>query len=152
MFVYQNKLGKIEKELLGEDFEMFFANDDEITDEMTDDEIEEVKERNEEHKRQREELGFDEKQLWSLDITMAYFIYPRLKEFSENLHGYPAELGEEMWRTYLDNMVFAFELILREQKKDISNEELDYLWSDEVQGKIQDGLELFGKYFKHLWT
>lgn len=32
-------------------------------------------------RKQRDERGFDDTELWNLDVTMAKFILPRLKEF-----------------------------------------------------------------------
>lgn len=36
--------------------------------------------------KQREKDGFDETELWNLDITIARFILPRLKSFKEYTH------------------------------------------------------------------
>ena len=73
------------------------------------------------------------------------------------------------WDAVLDKMIFAFEYILDESwqdacctgefdtTKDIGQEgwagtyKCDYTAMNKVQEQIQEGLELFGKHYVHLW-
>lgn len=114
---------------------------------------------------------------WALDYTIAEFVLPRLKLFKEKTLGYPGT-GEantpEKWDAILDKIMFSFELILNEDTWEIGDPEYDYLcymsedMSDEDREKskevsdkyfeevkrreqiIQEGLDLFAKWFRHL--
>lgn len=101
--------------------------------------------------------GFDPKELWSLDHTMAKWVIPRLKRLKETKHGvphiegFPVEHDEEsfdeqcrVWYSYLDKMIEAFTLILKEFD-DVSVEEMK-----DNDKKIEEGLFLFAKYYRHL--
>lgn len=85
--------------------------------------------------------GFDKSECWNLDYTFSMFILPRLKYFRENTISYPDEqMGFDGWMEILDKMIYAFERITED---DITEtKEFD---------KVQEGLDLFGKYFRHLW-
>lgn len=114
---------------------------------------------------------------WALDYTIAEFVLPRLKLFKEKTLGYPGT-GEadtpEKWDAILDKIMFSFELILNEDTWEIGDPEYDYLCyisenmtdedrekSKEVSDKyfgevkrreqiIQEGLDLFAKWFRYL--
>ena len=109
----------------------------------------EDKKRQEEYKKQREERGFDDTELWNLDVTFASFIVPRLKAFREKTISYPNEFNNiNEWNKILDDMIEGFELW-------INHFDWDFL-SDKntVNGnnkKVNDALELFSKYFRDLW-
>lgn len=79
------------------------------------------------------------KETWSLDWTIANFVYPRLKLFKKLNNGHPTNLSMEEWDEILDKMIFSFE----ELKKDF------VVCKDEQ--KIQEGLGLFAKYYRELW-
>lgn len=79
----------------------------------------------------------DPKELWNLDATIAKFVLPRLKLFKENLNGYPADLSFEKWGEILDKMIYSMEKVY----KNCTDEDV----------KIQEGLDLFAKYFRSLW-
>ena len=114
---------------------------------------------------------------WALDYTIAEFALPRLKLYKEKTLAYPGT-GEadtpEKWDAILDKIMFSFELILNEDTWEIGDPEYDYLcyisedMSDEDREKskevsdkyfgevkrreqiIQEGLDLFAKWFRHL--
>ena len=96
--------------------------------------------------RQRKKLGFDDRDLWSLDHTIAKFVLPRLIRFKEAKCGHPGNLTMEQWTKILDQMIWSMQAIIDE-------------WEGEsVQGllichekKVNKGITLFGKYFRHLW-
>lgn len=100
--------------------------------------------RYEQQLKQIKSRGFCDAELWSLDSTIAEFILPRLIEFRKELVGYPGNLTSESWAEILDKMIWSFENL----------EDLD--WPDgkdeEYNRKFQEGLELFGKYFRDLWN
>lgn len=95
---------------------------------------------------QRLTRGWDDSDTWSLDTTIAEFTLPRLKRFKELNIGHPPELTSEEWDAILDKTIKAMELIATEW---------DYkpctLSVSEEEVIIQEGLDLFGKYFRHLW-
>ena len=88
---------------------------------------------------QRGERGFDNTELWNLDVTIARFVLPRLKAFAADLHGCPASLTLETWGTSLAKMIVSFELCSA----------VDFMTAEQEQ-LISDGLDLFRKYFHHL--
>lgn len=90
--------------------------------------------------------GFTDEEIWNLDHTAAEWLIPRLKYLKENTCGYPPDFesfGE--WLKILQKMIDAFELYLEDE------------WPDdpEVMKKqneiIEEGMQLFGKYFRNLW-
>ena len=91
--------------------------------------------------KQRAERGFDNTELWNLDVSIARFVLPRLKAFAEDLHGYPADLTEETWKAELNKMIAAFEL---------STEVFSP--TDEQSVAIEAGLDSFREHFHSLWS
>lgn len=104
--------------------------------------------------------GFDDTTSWNLDWRISQFILPRLKHFrtmerigipslmfnesdgdtdSDELH--QKKLAE--WNIILDKMILAFENIIQDD------------WDRETykqrQAEIEEGLQLFSKYFQGLW-
>ena len=92
---------------------------------------------------QKIKCKFSDRELWNLDYTIAEFVYPRLKAFANRNYANPSELTPEQWEEKLGKMVRAFELIVNEDEHDPTNEEWD---------EIEKGLELFGYWFRSLWT
>ena len=93
--------------------------------------------------------GWSDKDTWNLDYTIAEFALPRLRRFKEVTNGYPGELSEELWDEILDKMIFSLEYTVKEFRMEDEYTDLEFLKS---QGeKVQEGLELFGKYFRDLW-
>lgn len=104
--------------------------------------------------------GFDERDLWSLDYTLAKWILPRLIKFKEvadggipcNLENHnlgPDYTSEEFlkakqeWRYVQNKIISAFRLII----KDVDGSIL----SEEEQKEMDEGLDLFRKYLRNLW-
>ena len=86
-------------------------------------------------KKQRLERGFDDTELWNLDMTILKFILPRLKLFKEKTGNYPPELkSAEEWDACIDKMIKSIESIL----------------TDSFDADFE-GFELFKKYFLDLW-
>lgn len=70
-------------------------------------------------KQQRVERGFDDTECWNLDYTIAAFILPRLKVFKQDTNGYPGVEPmdtPEKWDAALDEMIWAFDYIVNEDK------------------------------------
>lgn len=100
------------------------------------------------------------KETWDLSYTIAEFIIPRLKYFKEKSCCYPGT-GEmntpEKWDAALDKMIHAFELTLMTDDYygvwDINTQpykEAKHL-IDQKQAEVDEGLQLFGKWFQALW-
>lgn len=86
--------------------------------------------------------GFSDGDLWDLDVHLAKIILPRLIYFRKQpLMSYPIGLTEDEWLEILDKMIFAFATVV-EGPWDVEPSD----WDD-----VQEGLDLFGKWFTHLW-
>jgi hypothetical protein len=83
--------------------------------------------------KQREERGFDDTELWSLDLTIARFLLPRLKALRE--------LSPSVSEEEIDRMIAAFEEILSE----------DHMIGVQTP-QIRDGLAAFADNFQKLWN
>jgi len=90
---------------------------------------------------------------WNLDMTLSALILLRLIYFRDNHSGAPSclfeydefdhikeEDGFKKWNEILDKMIWAFYLYIKEE---------DY--NEENGRQIDEGLELFAKYFRDLW-
>lgn len=85
---------------------------------------------------QRRAMGFDNSDLWSLDVTLAEFILPRLKAFRDNHMSHPVNLTYDEWNVILDKMIVSFEVAC------IGNWRYD---------DVDEGFKLFGEYYMDLW-
>lgn len=102
-------------------------------------------------KKKAEMHSYPEVEMWNLDNTIAAFIAPRLGEFlkfyaplatpGSIVEKYGDEKANLEWRRILRKMKYSFECL---SSNIIYREEDD-------QEKIQEGLELFVKYFRDLW-
>lgn len=114
-------------------------------------------------KRNKEDKeGFCDYEFYSLDYSMALYIYPRLCQFKEKYakYGTPGclcidEEGNDIkdrdthkeWLEILDKMILSFQYIIKEPE----TEEWKSLGYQEQSKIIQEGLELFAKYYRDLW-
>lgn len=92
---------------------------------------------------QRKTRGFDDSELWSLDCTICKFIAPRLKAFIEKYTEFcPSMFMDDPseWVDILNKMLYAFE-----------HYDVHYKLEDDAD-KIDEGLDLFRKYFNSLWS
>lgn len=99
---------------------------------------------------QRRIRGYDDSDIWNLDKTLSEYILPRLKAFVPT-SGYPGilkhthgDMAEQVWESYLSDMIYAFECNLQEWNYDV-NSSFDY-------DRINRGFELFGRYYQFLWN
>lgn len=94
---------------------------------------------------------------WNLSNHMAWVIYPKLVRFKRSeRHGVPGfyedrgiTFEEEIaaWEVDLDKMIYSFQEI-------VYDETPDFKTSEEIEAyhnRIQEGLDLFGKYYRGLW-
>lgn len=98
--------------------------------------------------------GFFFEECWNLEMTLAALILPRLIHFRDNHCGTPGcvfeydergnilneEEGYQKWEEILDKMIWAFYLYIKEED-----------CNEENNKQIDEGLELFAKYFRTLW-
>ena len=119
-------------------------------------------------------LYVNPKETWSLDITFAKYIIPRSKKFKELNNGYPGieEVNTpEKWDEALDKMIQAFEYVIDWDEYWLDDPRYDYtdimfgddkeLYESIVENKrmedirrltaINEGLQLFAKYYMSLW-
>ncbi len=122
------KIYHYEKEL-GLNERMFFWEEDQMLDD----------DRQDFWKEQKEKYGFDERETWNLYFRIALFIYPRLKMYSE-IPSRPIGMTNEQWKEILDQMLTAFEIIIKDEINKDSNEKI-----------VRKGLKRFFKYFLYLW-
>lgn len=109
--------------------------------------------------------GYSDSELWNFDYTMAKWILPRLKRFKKDSISFPAELETpDKWDEILDKMIWSFDYIVNQDKYEdeimekYKDNEIDedghYRWikdTKELSAKCQEGLDLFGTYFRSLW-
>lgn len=117
--------------------------------------------------------GYEFRDCWSIDYSLATWIFPRLKHFRKNLNGHPSELTLEQWEEILDKIIFSFEYVLNENKYhdecypkdfifDFDTDKDGYLVSkdkrkpdfsilEKYEKQYLDGMELFCRYFRSMW-
>lgn len=95
--------------------------------------------------------GFDDRELWNLDMTLIIFIIkylePRLEGFYKMKRwGHPGEFNsQEEWEVILKEILEGFSIIKREGILD------PYGLAESERLKVQRSIELFSKYWTHLW-
>lgn len=101
------------------------------------------------HMKQLKKLGYSDSETWSLFSPICQFILPRLKRFKEIAIAHPGGITMEEWIEILEKMIFAFEWAITE------DEEENYSLPEEVKAanweKYEEGMTLFGKWFRGLW-
>lgn len=85
--------------------------------------------------------------IWDLDITIAKFILPRIELFRKVVDSYPdRDLNSfEEWCGILDKMIEAFRLITETTFK------IKYDEIERDEKTIEEGLDLFRKYYHDMW-
>lgn len=103
-------------------------------------------EQEEKHRKQREERGFDDSELWNLDATILEFVIPRLKAFrAMEKFGWPSGIpSEKYWHIILDRIVEGFELYLNDDYTNLKELE-------RIQRKFDISMKLFAKWFGAMW-
>jgi hypothetical protein len=99
--------------------------------------IEEIEER-------KTDITIDSYDLWNLDQTLATIIHPCLIAFKVDMNSYPDDFSTiEDWGDAIDKMIYSFAAY-----KD--GTEVNTLGGGML--KYQEGINLFAKYFSHLWN
>jgi hypothetical protein len=121
------------------------------------------------------QVRIDEYDTWSLDHTLALIILPALKAFKADPHcGTPGKIfdlisppegednmysdeqyeeAQKLWIGIVDKMIFAFTAMTDEHAEDaFYRNGVDHSGLTTHHTRIDEGLELFGKYFRNLWT
>ena len=91
---------------------------------------------------QKIRYGVNDSEMWSLDITIAKFILPKLKTFRNSTCGYPGNITQKKWEQKLDDMIFAMEYTINQFKQEYTEEDFK---------RIKKGFQAFGDYFNDLW-
>lgn len=86
-------------------------------------------------------IHIDKWDTWNMDHTLALIIVPMLKQLRDTNHGYPSHLTDEEWINIQNKMIDSFQMIIDNDGFCIYKE----------PEKLQEGLDLFGKYFRNLW-
>jgi len=104
--------------------------------------------------------GFNPRDIWALDHSLARWVLPRLKKLRETKQGVPPmegftwgpeqtelefKLQCEMWDTYMLKMIKAFEHIIDENNRLRCGEK-----EKRIDKEIEEGLYLFAKYYRYL--
>lgn len=122
---------------------------------------------------QRMRYGVADEECWSLDYTFSKFILPRLKHFKKmKRYSYHPDMTPEQWEAVIDELIWTFEYMLDEErfnpfpnycvgkKLDFNREKTpeenqsfkDWMEkNNELEERKQKGLELFARYYCHLW-
>ena len=129
-------------------------------------------------KPQKTKIKIHDYDTFSLDVTLASIIYPSLIKLKENLHGAPITHNEDVpeelyleditnampykeensdlffsrWDYILGEMIYAFEQIQDKFDLDFQAYEKGLDYEKARQDRIQNGLNLFAKYYLNLWT
>ena len=85
---------------------------------------------------------FPIEEIWNTENAIAAFIVPRIKAFKDlKKHGFPPEMNSErQWNSIIQKMADAFEILCR-----------PYTPTDNEDPIVEEGLDLFRKYFRNLW-
>lgn len=100
-----------------------------------------AKKRAVQQRKRKAKYGFSDDETWSLDYTIACFALPRLKRYKKITKSFPSSMEKiEDWYEILDKIIFSLEAIVEER-----------IFDTPIDERIQEGCELFGKYFLNLW-
>lgn len=95
-------------------------------------------------------IKIDEKELWSLDATIAEFVVPRLELMLENLGHYPGTDECPDMETYA-NIINHILDSLRILRNCYSTYLVDFNNDPEFHKYFKDGLKLFAEYLPTFW-
>lgn len=120
----------------------------------------------------RIKYGYPRKDIWGLDVTLAKWIVPRLKELKEHTYGISPEFNDlDEWFTVLNQIIWSFEAIASDEWDDwehsrfmieqysagnySDNSRYDKPWELDFTAEFKlktmhEGLDLFRKYYFYL--
>lgn len=90
---------------------------------------------------QRAFLGYDDRALWDLHFYLATIAAPILGKMCEKGCGYPASITSKKWEAHLHKMYQAMWLIAEDRS-----------YTENEEQVINEGIKLFGKWYRDLWT
>ena len=102
---------------------------------------------------ERARKGYCYEDLWSFDNWLSSIIARGLREFKQNVHGYPNDIDDwDTWMRTLDEMIDCFE----EQTRGIENLGGNFMEQyhkrmEIKKQKLHRGFELLEKYWFDLW-
>lgn len=93
---------------------------------------------------QRLTRGWDDSQLWNLDVTISEYVLPRLKEYRKlySDSGIPSGIKTtKEWQEKIDAMISAFEIVLKNEGR----------FNEKERIIVENGLTAFAEHFTSLW-
>jgi len=125
-------------------------------------------------KKRKIEVRIDSHDTWSMDHTLAFIIHPMLVQLKEKNHGYfssdPEDvpsIGEgqvtkdlmndtfsiDRYKWIMDEMIWTFKTLKSDDDMLFYSEDgvWDFKGLRAHDDRIQNGLRLFGKYYRALW-
>lgn len=124
-------------------------------------------------KKRKIEVHIDPYDTWSMDHTLALIIHPMLLQLKEKNHGYfssdpedAPHIGQDpgtdftddtkaldRYNFIMDEMIWTFEQLNNDEGEFsfYKDGEWDMEGRKKYEERIQNGLRLFGKYFRGLW-
>jgi hypothetical protein len=88
-------------------------------------------------------IHIDPWDIYNVDHTISLVLAPLLRRFREHTSSYPSHLDEKEWKEILDKMIWSFDQVAADELSTCSD--LKFL------RQVEEGLELFAKWFQHLW-
>lgn len=93
------------------------------------------------YKKQRMQRGFDDSETWSLDVTFAEFMLPRLERFKEIV--VQVNKPDTKFDRDVNDVIEALKLIIRNNGT--------RFFSDAEEKQVQKGLKTLSRLFLSLW-
>ena len=90
---------------------------------------------------QRDKFGFDNGEIFNLDVSFSKWMSKRLKRFIKVNNGYPVSLTEKKWNKILKKMYKGFKL----------NSKYTVFKGDKKYSKIEKAYKLFSKHHNDIW-
>jgi len=103
------------------------------------------------YQKQFDKYGYSDVETWNLFSNIANFTLPRLKRFKLIVNGYPPDLSEKKWEDIIDEMIFALNYAANCDDIDTDNNSKTKEQLAEYHKRVENGFQLFAKYFMHLW-
>lgn len=104
----------------------------------------------EKYVKQYKQRGFDDSEIWNLDMSLSLFLLPRLKRLREVIQGYPPICKSfEEWISILDEIIWMFETYSSDEYQNYEPKNKQYF--EEVNQRIEKASELLGKYWTYFW-
>lgn len=97
--------------------------------------------------------GWADNESWDLGYHIAKRFIKPLKNYRSIIDSFPSSLTVEEWEKILDKMIRSFEDLLKEDEIEhyIRIDKMNAEEHAAYMERRQEGFELFGKWFTHLW-